>query len=78
MANHQRRDSELAKRLKKSYRRSHKGQTQLLIPPLVDPQRSQDALDQVVEEWLLPTLLRDFLVERGIKPKSRFSPATEY
>ena len=57
---------------------SYKSQTRLVIPVLADPQRSQDALRHVVEDWLLPSLLKEFLSEKEITPKSRFLPKVPY
>jgi hypothetical protein len=45
---------------------------------LADPRASDSALKKVIEDWLFPTLLEEFLKEHGITPKTRFSTKIEY
>lgn len=47
--------------------------TRLLLPPSVNPQATEAALKQVIEDWVLPRLLEEFLREKGITPKSPVS-----
>lgn len=50
-----------------------RAETRLVLPPLANSQAAEAALKQVIEDWLLPRLLEEFLREKGITPKSRFS-----
>jgi hypothetical protein len=72
MAKHQRGHSERVTVPNQTHPRSHKGQPRLVIPPLAGAQRSQVALNQLMEDWLLPRLLSEFLKEHGVTPKSHF------
>jgi hypothetical protein len=47
-------------------------ETRLVLLPLANPQAAEAALKQVIEDWVLPRLLEEFLREKGITPKSRF------
>jgi hypothetical protein len=49
-----------------------RSETRLVIPPSANLQASDAALKQVIEDWLIPSLLDEFLTEHGITPKSRF------
>lgn len=55
-----------------------RSKTRLLLPPQANPEAAEAALKQVIEEWVLPTLLRDFLEEHEISPKNRFSTERGY
>jgi len=47
--------------------------TRLVIPPAGNRPEEEAALRQVIEDWLLPRLLEEFLAEKGITPKSRYA-----
>jgi len=45
----------------------------LVFPSATNPHAGEAALSQLVKDWVLPRLLEEFLREKGITPKSRFS-----
>jgi hypothetical protein len=47
-------------------------ETRLVLPPPTNPQAAEAALQKVIDIWLLPGLLEEFLKEHGITPKTRF------
>ena len=49
-----------------------RAETRLALPPQANPEAAESALKQVIEDWLLPSLLDEFLTEHGVTPKSRF------
>jgi|HubBroStandDraft_2_1064218.scaffolds.fasta_scaffold97797_2 hypothetical protein len=51
-------------------------ETRLLLPSAFDPKASEAALERVMEAWLLPTLLEEFLKKHGVSPKKRFFSIT--
>ena len=52
--------------------------TLLVLPPPANPQAAEAALQKVIDSWLLPGLLEEFLKEHGIAPKTRFFPKPQY
>lgn len=53
-------------------------ETRLVLPAQTNPEGAEAALKQVIEDWLLPRLLDEFLKEQGITPKSRFLAKPQY
>ena len=56
----------------------NRAETRLVLPSAADPHATDVALKEVIGKWLLPALLEKFLKERGIAPKTRFSPKPQY
>jgi hypothetical protein len=50
-----------------------RSETRLVFPSATNPHAGEAALSQLVKDWVLPRLLEEFLREKGITPKSRFS-----
>lgn len=78
MANDQRRKSKVRRAEQLRDKSHNRPETRLVLPPAANPQATGSALKEVTAKWLLPTLLEDFLKERGICPKGRFCPKTQY
>jgi hypothetical protein len=53
--------------------RGHREAT-LLVPSLADSQAAVSALKQIVDSWVMPRLVDEYLRARKITPKSRFLP----
>lgn len=53
-------------------------ETRLVLPCAANPQAAAPAIKEVIENWLLPTLLQEFLKDRGVSPKTRFLPKVPY
>ena len=49
-----------------------RSETRLIIPPLTNRESSDASIASILDEWLIPQLLDEFLRERGITPKSQF------
>jgi len=78
MANDQRRESKVRMADQPCSRSHHRSETSLVLPTAVNPKAAEAALRQVIEDWLVPNLLEEFLKERGVTPKTRFSPKMPY
>jgi len=55
-----------------------RSEARLVIPRSGDPEASDAAVGHLIRNWLIPRLLEEFLIEKGITPKSRFSPKSQY
>jgi hypothetical protein len=73
MTSDPRRDSQPKAAEKLSSHSRKRAETRLVLPPQANPEAAEVVLQLVIEEWLLPTLLGEFLKEHGISPKTRFS-----
>ena len=49
-----------------------RAETRLALPSQANPEAAESVLKQVIEDWLLPSLLDEFLTEHGVTPNSRF------
>jgi hypothetical protein len=78
MASDQKRESQ-PKAAEKAFSHSRKrAETRLALPQQANAEAAEAALKRVIEEWLLPTLLEEFLREHGISPKTGFFAKTQY
>ena len=78
MANDQKRKSNVRMADQPCPRSHNRSETCLVLPAAANPKAAEAALQQVMEDWLMPNLLDEFLKERGVTPKTRFSPKMPY
>lgn len=76
MANDQKQKSRLKVTDRPCPHSHDRSETRLVFPLAANREASEAALKTVIDDWLLPRLLQEFLKEKGIITKSRFGTKT--
>jgi hypothetical protein len=55
-----------------------RSEPRLILPPVTDPGATAKAVNKLIDAWVLPRLMQEYLREKGISPKTRLSPKFKY